>query len=422
MSGFYRQGDELYVEAVPLSRIAEVYGTPAFVYSQATIETAYKDFTEVFGDYPHQVCYSVKANSNIAILNLLAGLGAGFDIVSGGELQRVIAAGGDPRRVIFSGVGKQDWEIQTALENNIACFNVESASELTRLARIAEQTAQVAPIAIRVNPDVDAGTHPYIATGRKESKFGVAPEEALPLYRHARQSAHLKVLGINCHLGSQITEVAPYLVALSRLLSLIDELKLQDIPIMQIDLGGGFGICYQHETPLPMKEFATAILQAMAGRDEQLIFEPGRVIVAHAGMLLTRVNTLKSNGGKNFAVLDAAINDLVRPAYYQSWHGVSLVKQPIDMSKSNMPKTWDLVGPICESGDFLAKDRQLALQEGDLLAIHATGAYSFVMSSNYNTRGRAPEVLVKGNQHACVRRRETIEDQLRLESLPDKSL
>ena len=422
MNGFHRQGDELYVEEVPLSSLAEAYGTPAFVYSQTAIETAYKDFTRVFGDYPHQVCYAVKANSNIAILHLLAELGAGFDIVSGGELQRVIAAGGDPRRVIFSGVGKQDWEIQIALENNIACFNVESASELTRLARIAEQTAQVAPIAIRVNPDVDVKTHPYIATGLKESKFGVAPEEARSLYRHAKQSAHLKVLGINCHIGSQITEVAPYLVALSRLISLIDELKQQDLPIKQIDLGGGFGICYQHETPLPMEEFASAILQAMSGRDEQLIFEPGRVLVAHAGMLLTRVNTLKSNGGKNFAVLDAAMNDLVRPAYYQSWHDISLVKQPIDMPGSDKSKSWDLVGPICESGDFLAKDRQLALQEGDLLAIHAAGAYSFVMSSNYNTRGRAPEVLVKGNQHACVRRRETIEDQLRLESLPDQSL
>ncbi len=421
MNGFHRLGDELYVEELPLSKIADIYGTPAFVYSQATIKAAYMDFTNAFADYPHQVCYAVKANSNIAILDLLARLGAGFDIVSGGELQRVIAAGGDPGKILFSGVGKQDWEIRTALEKNIACFNVESASELARLVRIAEEDGQVAPVAIRVNPDVDAKTHPYIATGLKESKFGVAPEEALSMYIDAKQSAHLKIVGINCHIGSQITDSAPYLVALGRLIALIDELQRHNISIRQIDLGGGFGIRYKDETPLPINAFAVAILQMMEGRDEQLIFEPGRMIVANAGILLTKVNTLKSNGGKHFAVVDAAMNDFIRSAYYQSWQDISLVKQPADVDSNPVAsKIWDLVGPICETGDYLAKDRQLAIMEGDLLAIHSAGAYGFVMSSNYNTRGRAPEILIRGNEHFCVRKRETIEDQLRLEALPGK--
>ena len=415
MTAFHRVDGELHVEQVPLKDIAEHYGTPTFVYARGSIVSAYRDFTRAFNAHPHRICYAVKANSNIAVLHLLAGLGAAFDIVSGGELERVIAAGGDPGGVVFSGVGKQDWELLAALDRGIACFNVESASELATLARLAAAKGQVAPVSVRVNPDVDPETHPYIATGLRESKFGVAPDEALSLYLQAKKLDSIKIIGVDCHIGSQITDLAPFLAALTRILALVDELQGHDIAIEHIDLGGGLGVCYRDEIPLDLTVFAGAILQKMNGRKEQLVFEPGRVIVANSGVLLTRVNTLKSNGDKHFAVVDAAMNDLARPALYQAWHDVSTVGK----SSGAHPAIWDLVGPVCESGDFLARARQLSIMEGDLLAVHSVGAYGFVMSSNYNTRSRAPEVLVSGNEHFCIRRRETIADQLRLEAIPD---
>jgi len=410
----HRVDGDLYMEQVPLRRIAEEYGTPAYIYSEAAITNAYQAFDQAFAGQAHAVCYAVKANSNIAVLALLAKLGAGFDIVSGGELQRVMAAGGATDRVVFSGVGKQDWEIRLALEAGIGCFNVESASELDRIARIAAADQRVAPVSIRVNPDVDPKTHPYIATGLKENKFGVSTEEALDLYERAAAHPALAIRGIDCHIGSQITELSPFLDALMKLLVVCDELSDRGIEVEHLDLGGGIGVCYQDETPIDLHDFAAAIAQTMSGRPQTLLFEPGRSIVASAGVLLTRVNTLKSNEGKNFAVVDAAMNDLIRPALYQAWQEVVPVTQrPSDGAN------WDIVGPVCETGDFLAKDRNLSLQEDDLLAVLSSGAYGFVMASNYNTRGRAPEILIREAEHFCIRRRETIDDLLALESLVD---
>jgi len=410
----HRVDGDLYMEQVPLRRIAEEYGTPAYIYSEAAITNAYQAFDQAFAGQAHTVCYAVKANSNIAVLALLAKLGAGFDIVSGGELQRVMAAGGATDRVVFSGVGKQDWEIRLALEAGIGCFNVESASELDRIARIAAADQRVAPVSIRVNPDVDPKTHPYIATGLKENKFGVSTEEALDLYERAAAHPALAIRGIDCHIGSQITELSPFLDALMKLLAVCDELSDRGIEVEHLDLGGGIGVCYQDETPIDLHDFAAAIAQTMSGRPQTLLFEPGRSIVASAGALLTRVNTLKSNEGKNFAVVDAAMNDLIRPALYQAWQEVVPVTQrPSDEAN------WDIVGPVCETGDFLAKDRNLSLQEDDLLAVLSSGAYGFVMASNYNTRGRAPEILIREAEHFCIRRRETIDDLLALESLVD---
>ena len=410
----HRVDGDLYMEQVPLRRIAEEYGTPAYIYSEAAITNAYQAFDQAFAGQAHAVCYAVKANSNIAVLALLAKLGAGFDIVSGGELQRVMAAGGATDRVVFSGVGKQDWEIRLALEAGIGCFNVESASELDRIARIAAADQRVAPVSIRVNPDVDPKTQPYIATGLKENKFGVSTEEALDLYERAAAHPALAIRGIDCHIGSQITELSPFLDALMKLLVVCDELSDRGIEVEHLDLGGGIGVCYQDETPIDLHDFAAAIAQTMSGRPQSLLFEPGRSIVASAGVLLTRVNTLKSNEGKNFAVVDAAMNDLIRPALYQAWQEVVPVTQrPSDEAN------WDIVGPVCETGDFLAKDRNLSLQEDDLLAVLSSGAYGFVMASNYNTRGRAPEILIREAEHFCIRRRETIDDLLALESLVD---
>ncbi len=410
----HRVDGDLYMEQVPLRRIAEEYGTPAYIYSEAAITNAYQAFDQAFAGQAHTVCYAVKANSNIAVLALLAKLGAGFDIVSGGELQRVMAAGGATDRVVFSGVGKQDWEIRLALEAGIGCFNVESASELDRIARIAAAEQRVAPVSIRVNPDVDPKTHPYIATGLKENKFGVSTEEALELYGRAAAHPALAIRGIDCHIGSQITELSPFLDALMKLLAICDELSDRGIEVEHLDLGGGIGVCYQDETPIDLHDFAAAIAQTMSGRPQSLLFDPGRSIVASAGVLLTRVNTLKSNEGKNFAVVDAAMNDLIRPALYQAWQEVVPVTQrPSDEAN------WDIVGPVCETGDFLAKDRNLCLQEDDLLAVMSSGAYGFVMASNYNTRGRAPEILIREAEHFCIRRRETIDDLLALESLVD---
>lgn len=411
----HRIDGDLHMEQVSLREIAEIYGTPCFVYSEGAITSAYQSFHDAFSMHPHRICYAVKANSNLAILQTLATLGSGFDIVSGGELARVLKAGGDPGSVVFSGVGKQDWEILSALEHQISCFNVESASELRRIARLAAGINAIAPISIRVNPDVDPNTHPYIATGMKENKFGVSVDEAITLYHEATGLSSLKIVGIDCHIGSQITELRPFLDALTRVLSLVDELEAQAITLQHIDLGGGIGVQYRNEVPIEIGDFASAIGQAMSGRPQSLMFEPGRMIVANAGVLLTTVNTLKGNDEKNFAVVDAAMNDLIRPALYSAWQEVTPVtlKEDGAVPESN----WDIVGPVCETGDFLAKDRMLSLEEDDLLAILSAGAYGFVMSSNYNSRPRSAEVLVSGSQHYCVRKRESIEDLFALESL-----
>lgn len=403
------------MEQVSLREIARIHGTPCFVYSEGAITSAYQSFHDAFSIHPHRICYAVKANSNIAILQTLAALGSGFDIVSGGELARVLKAGGDPGSVVFSGVGKQDWEIRFALEQNIGCFNVESASELRRVARLAAEADVITPISIRVNPDVDPKTHPYISTGLKENKFGVSVDEAITLYQEATGLSSLRIVGVDCHIGSQITELAPFLDALTRVLSLVDELESQSITLDHIDLGGGIGVQYRDEVPIEIGAFASAIGQAMSGRPQSLMFEPGRMIVANAGVLLTTVNTLKGNDEKNFAVVDAAMNDLIRPALYSAWQEVTPVTLKDDGATPE--RNWDIVGPVCETGDFLAKDRMLSLEEDDLLAILSAGAYGFVMSSNYNSRPRAAEVLVSGEEYCCVRRRETIEDLFALESM-----
>ena len=428
MTGFQRQHGELHAESVPLSHVAAQYGTPAYVYSKAAITAAYQRFASAFAQRPHQICYAVKANSNIALLSHLAGLGAGFDIVSGGELQRVLKAGGDPQQVIFSGVGKEDWELDMALKANIACFNMESASELARIQRLAKAQGRPAPVAVRVNPDIDPGTHPYIATGRSDNKFGMPPPEARELLAEAAASPHTQVVGIGCHLGSQILSAAPYLQALEQLLALAEDLAKSGIPLKHLDLGGGMAIPYQDEPPFDLPALASAVSQALGARSETLILEPGRALVAEAGLLLTRVNTLKQNGSHHFAVVDAAMNDLLRPALYQAWQPVQPVladgTKAKDKSKAKAKAkeaTYDLVGPICESGDFLAKARRLRLAEGDLLAIMSAGAYGFAMSSNYNTRPRPPEILVDGAATHLIRRRETLDDLLSLEALPSGS-
>ena len=407
-----RIAGDLYLEDVPLQDIASKYGTPTYVYSEREIREAYCRFERALGCLPHTICYAVKANSNIAVLQILAKLGAGFDIVSGGELTRVLTAGGAPKKIVFSGVGKQDWEIRQALEVGIGCFNVESASELKRIAEIADTCKFVAPISIRVNPDVDPKTHPYISTGLKENKFGVSAMEAKGLYRAAANDPNLQIVGIDCHIGSQITNLLPFKDALDRLLELVRELESDGISLKHIDLGGGIGVRYRDEEPIDLDEFASIVRDAMVDLKHHLLFEPGRMIVANAGILLTRITTLKKNDEKRFAVVDAAMNDLIRPSLYNAWQDV------IPVTVTNKPAAkWDVVGPICETGDFLAKERHLALDENGLIAILSAGAYGFVMSSNYNSRNRAPEILISGSDHHVIRRRETIEDQLALESL-----
>ena len=407
-----RIAGDLYLEDVPLQDIASKYGTPTYVYSEREIRQAYCRFERALGSLPHTICYAVKANSNIAVLQILAKLGAGFDIVSGGELTRVLTAGGEPKEIVFSGVGKQDWEIRQALEVGIGCFNVESASELKRIADIADTCKVVAPISIRVNPDVDPKTHPYISTGLKENKFGVSAMEAKGLYRAAANDPNLQIVGIDCHIGSQITNLLPFKDALDRLLELVRELESDGISLKHIDLGGGIGVRYRDEEPIDLDEFASIVREAMVDLEHHLLFEPGRMIVANAGILLTRITTLKKNDKKRFAVVDAAMNDLIRPSLYNAWQDVI----PVTVTNKAAAK-WDVVGPICETGDFLAKERHLALDENGLIAILSAGAYGFVMSSNYNSRNRAPEILISGSDHHVIRRRETIEDQLALESL-----
>jgi len=420
MDAFRYRQQHLLAEDVALAEIAERFGTPTWVYSKAAIASAFDEFAAAAAGRKVLVCYALKANSNLAVVDLLARRGAGFDIVSGGELERVLAAGGDPSRVVFSGVGKQRAEMRRALEAGVRCFNVESESELRRLDEVAGSIGRRAPVSLRVNPDVDAGTHPYISTGLRENKFGIAHDEALRVYRLAASLPNLRVVGIDCHIGSQITTIEPFLAALDKVLELVDALAGEGIVLEHLDLGGGLGIRYDDETP-PSR---AALLQAVFGRLDrhprgagfEVLFEFGRSIVGNAGVLLTRVEYLKANGDRRFAIVDAAMNDLMRPSLYEAWHDVL----PVEQGLPREADTWDLVGPVCESGDWLARGRRLAIAEGDLLAIMSAGAYGMAMSSNYNTRPRGAEVLVDCDRALLVRERERVEDLFALERrLPD---
>ena len=403
MNGYFHyQQDQLYVENVSLGDIAQRFGTPCYVYSRAALTDGYRQFAEAFKNREHLICYAVKANSNLAILNLFARLGAGFDIVSGGELQRVLAAGGAANKVVFSGVGKSEAEMRQALEAEILCFNVESSSELDRLDSVAGSMDKIAPISLRVNPDVDAKTHPYISTGLKQNKFGVAYTEALELYRKAAAMPHLRITGMDCHIGSQLTETSPFIAAAEKVLALVDQLAASGIVLEHLDLGGGLGIRYDEETPPSIAEYAQALLGALQGRSEKLIVEPGRVLVGNAGVLLTRIEYLKHGEEKNFTIVDAAMNDLMRPALYDAWHSILPVQK-----KEGMAQLYDVVGPICETGDFFGRAREMAVDKGDALAVMSAGAYGMSMSSNYNTRPRAAEVMVDGAEVHLVRERET---------------
>jgi diaminopimelate decarboxylase len=401
----------LYVEGVPLTDVAARHGTPCFVYSRAALEAAYREFDGAFAGVPHLTCYAMKANSNLAVLDVFARLGSGFDVVSGGELSRVVAAGGDPSKIVFSGVGKSEAELRQGLELGIHCFNVESGSELAHLDRIAGTLGTRAPVSLRVNPDVDPRTHPYISTGLKESKFGIAFAEALPLYRQAAGLANVVVRGIDIHIGSQITVLEPYREAAMKVLELVDALASEGINLEHVDLGGGIGIRYRDETPVDLVSYAAMIVELFRGRRESLLFEPGRRLTGNAGILLTRVAYLKPGAQRSFAVVDAAMNDLLRPALYDAWHDVRPVRRC-----NERPRIWQIVGPVCESADFLARDRELALAEGDLLAILSAGAYAMVMSSNYNSRPRAAEVLIDGNTMHLVGRRESVGELFARES------
>jgi diaminopimelate decarboxylase len=393
---------EMHAEGVALSAIAAQFGTPCYVYSKAALVAAYQDFDRAFAGRDHLICYAMKANSNLAILNLFAKLGAGFDIVSGGELARVQAAGGDMAKVVFSGVGKSVAEIQAALNAGIKCFNVESASELERINRVAGELKTVAPISFRVNPNVDAKTHPYISTGLKDNKFGVAYEDALPLYRKAHAMPNVKIKGIDYHIGSTVTDIAPFAEAFEKVLDLVDKLEAEGIAISHIDIGGGVGIRYKDETPPTIAEYAAHLLKLMGTRKHTLLMEPGRALVGSAGILLTQVEYLKHQESRNFAIVDAAMNDLIRPSLYQAYHEIIAIK-----TSAETKLTYDVVGPICESSDFLGHARALALQQGDLLAVMASGAYGSAMSSNYNTRGRGAEVMVDGSKLHLIAQRET---------------
>ncbi len=402
----------LHLDRVALAAVAELFGTPCYVYSRAAIEAAYRAYDSAFGATAHRVCYAVKANSNLAVLNVLARLGAGFDVVSGGELARVLRAGGKANRVVFSGVGKSTEELCQALAAGIACFNVESAAELERLNQVATELGLRAPVALRVNPDVDAGTHPYISTGLKENKFGIPADDALALYRRAASLPGLRVYGVACHIGSQMTDLAPLREAAGRIAALRLTLLAEDIAIDHVDLGGGLGIAYRHEVVPSATDYAAAIGEPFAGSGVEISIEPGRSIVGPAGVLLTRVEYLKPGAGRNFAIIDAAMNDLLRPALYDAHHAVLPLRQA-----GGQAKVWELVGPVCESGDFLAHARSLALAEGDVLALRDAGAYGFAMSSNYNTRPRAPEVMVDGDKAYLIRARETLDDLWRGEEM-----
>ena len=408
----YRENGQLFAEGCNLSELAAQHGTPLYVYSRATLERHWHAFDQAAGEVPHLICYAVKANGNLAVLNLLARLGSGFDIVSGGELARVVAAGGDPSKVVFSGVAKSEAEMRYALEQQILCFNLESEAELERLSRVAAEMGQIARISVRVNPDIDAGTHPYISTGLKQNKFGVPIERAVALYHQAAQLPNIEIVGIDCHIGSQLTELEPFLEAMDRLLALIDRLAAEGIHIHHLDVGGGLGVNYSDENPPHPEQYAAALKAKLADRDLQLIFEPGRAIVANAGVLLTRVEYLKEGEDRHFAIVDAAMNDLIRPSLYGAWMNII----PADRSLERPARRYDVVGPVCETGDFLGKDRELGLAPGDLLVVRSAGAYGFAMSSNYNTRPRAAEVLVDGADAHLVRQREPLAELWRLEN------
>jgi diaminopimelate decarboxylase len=408
----YRDG-RLWAEEVALDSLAHQHGTPAYVYSRATLERHWRAFDGAFGTRPHLVCYAVKANSNLAVLNLLARLGSGFDIVSGGELERVLRAGGDPGKVVFSGVGKQPAEMRRALEIGIRGFNVESAPELEQLQQVAAELGVQAPVSLRVNPDVDAGTHPYISTGLKENKFGIAVEDARAVYRRARELPNIRITGLDCHIGSQLTDTRPFVDALARVLNLARALEQDGITLEHLDLGGGLGVRYRDEQPPQPEEYLRPLLEALNDCPYEILIEPGRAIVANAGVLLTRVTYLKCSEHKNFAIVDAAMNDLLRPALYGAWQNIV----PVAKRTGGTTRTYDVVGPVCETGDFLGKDRELTLEPGDLLAVRSAGAYGFSMSSNYNTRPRAVELLVDGERVHVARQRETLDDLMRGESV-----
>ncbi|MDR0805519.1 MAG: diaminopimelate decarboxylase [Enterobacteriaceae bacterium] len=409
----YREG-QLYAEDVPVAELAAHFGTPLYIYSRTTIERHWHAFDNALSGHPHLICYAIKANSNLAFLNILARLGSGFDIVSQGELERVLAAGGDPAKVIFSGVAKTEAEMRRALEVGIRCFNVESIPELYRLNKVAGEMGVKAPISLRINPDVDAHTHPYISTGLKENKFGISYQVAREVYRLASKMENLAIRGIDCHIGSQLTELAPFLDTADRLLVLLDQLAEDGITIHHLDLGGGLGVRYDDETPPQPMEYASALLKKLAGRENlELCFEPGRAIAANAGIMVTKVEYLKDQDGHHFAIVDAGMNDLIRPSLYAAWMKII----PVDENAVGQRQNYDVVGPICETGDFLGKKRDLSLTSGDLLAVRSAGAYGFSMSSNYNTRCRPAEVMVEGLQVYLVRERERLEDLWRGEHL-----
>lgn len=413
MDYFSYHNGRLQAEDVDLGDIAERFGTPCYVYSRATLERHWQVFDAALGSHPHLICYAVKANSNLAVLQVLARLGSGFDIVSEGELERVLRAGGEPSRIVFSGVGKRASEMRRALEAGIRCFNVESEAELVRLEAVAAETGHTAPVSIRVNPDVDAQTHPYISTGLRDNKFGIDVDRALEVYQRAAALPHLNVTGIDCHIGSQLTDIAPFVDALDRVLQLLDRLQSAGIELAHIDLGGGLGIPYETQDKPPLPDvYARALLTRMGDRPQELLLEPGRAIAGNAGILLTSVEYLKHTAHKNFALVDAAMNDLQRPALYGAWHDIVPVRP-----RDGTPTRYDVVGPICETGDFLGKERELVLAAGDLLAVRSAGAYGFTMSSNYNSRPRAAEVMVDGDQVFVIRKRETLDDLYRHEQL-----
>ena len=410
---FSRIHGVLHAEQCSLDQLAQQYGTPLYVYSKATFEKNYLDMDQAFDFIDHQICFAVKSNSNLAVLNVLAKLGSGFDIVTGGELARVLAAGGEASKIVFSGLGKQEADIEKALEVGIACFNVESYAELDRIQKVAEKLGKKAAISLRVNPDVDAKTHPYISTGLKENKFGIPSDVVFETYQYAASLPNLDVVGIDCHIGSQLTETQPFVDALDRVISMVDHLKTLGIHLKHIDIGGGLGVTYKDETPPSVAEYANAMRPALEKLGLKVYMEPGRSISANAGVLVTKVDLLKPTTHRNFALIDAAMNDLIRPALYEAWMDIQVVAPKAGVET----KTWDLVGPICESADFLGKERELAIQENDHLAVLGAGAYGFVMSSNYNSRGRAAEVMVDGTQSHVIRKRETIESLWNNESL-----
>ena len=403
MDYFNYRGNQLWAEDIAVASIAAEFGTPVYIYSRATIERHWRAFDEALDNHPHLICYAVKANSNLAILNIMARLGSGFDVVSLGELERVLAAGGAADKIIFSGVGKRADELARALEAGIRCFNIESEAELQLLNDIAGKLGQIAPVSLRVNPDVDAKTHPYISTGLRENKFGVPIARAPEIYAQAARLPNIKITGVDCHIGSQLTQVAPFIDALERLLALVEQLRADGITIQHLDLGGGLGIRYRDETPPLPSDHAAALLERLADTPYEILLEPGRAIVGNAGILVTKVELLKHGDPKNFAVVDAAMNDLLRPALYSAWQEIIPVQ-----TRSGETCVYDIVGPVCESADFLGKERPLAIEPGDLLAVRSAGAYGFVMASNYNTRPRAAEVMVDGARCHMVRKRETV--------------